>query len=117
MSLYSRFSTRSDARPESGDRSEMALSFRYRRSRPVSCLRSPRFESPIPLRSSRVSFLLFAVLNYATTKVGGMVSHDVVPNTTEELLRMLGAQAAVDLAFAVVFAGATAWLLDRKVSL
>ena len=64
-----------------------------------------------------VSFLLFAVLNYATTKVGGMVSHDVVPNTTEELLRMLGAQAAVDLAFAVVFAGATAWLLDRKVSL
>ena len=64
-----------------------------------------------------VSFLLFAGLNYATTKVGGMVSQDVVPNTTEELLRMLGAQAAVDLAFAVVFAGATAWLLDRKVSL
>ena len=64
-----------------------------------------------------VSFLLFIALNYLTTKVGGFVSRDVVPKTTEELLAMLGAQAGIDFAFAVAFAVATAWLLDRKVSL
>lgn len=64
-----------------------------------------------------VSFLLFVALNYVTNRASGMVYRDVVPETTAQLLSMLGTQAAVHFAFAAVFAGATAWLLDRKVSL
>ena len=64
-----------------------------------------------------VSFLLFAALNFVTGRVGGLVVRDAMPETTAELLRMLGAQAAIDFAFAAVFAGAAAWLLDRKVNL
>lgn len=64
-----------------------------------------------------VSLLLFWALNWVTGKVSGFASQDVVPETTAQLLSMLGGQAAVHFAFAAVFAGATAWLLDRKVSL
>ena len=64
-----------------------------------------------------VSVALFIGLNYVTSKVGGMVNRDTIIDTTEQLLQMLGTQAAVDFAFAVLFAGASAWLLDRKVSL
>lgn len=64
-----------------------------------------------------VSFLLFVALNYITSKASGLVASDIEPKSTEELLRLLGAQAAVDFAFAAVFAGVSAWLLDRKVSL
>ena len=64
-----------------------------------------------------VSFLLFVALSWLTAKAGGSLSGDAVPSTSRELLRSLGAQAALDFGFAVVFAAASAWLLDRKVSL
>ena len=64
-----------------------------------------------------VSVLLFVALNYVSSAVSGLVVRETMPQTTEELLGMLGTQAAVHFAFAAVFAGATAWLLDRKVSL
>ena len=64
-----------------------------------------------------VALVLFVALNFVTSRVSGLVVKDTLPSTTEELLRMLGAQAAVHFGFAAVFAGASAWLLDRKVSL
>lgn len=64
-----------------------------------------------------VSLALFGALNYVTNRAGNLAAWDAVPATTGELLSMLGVQAAVHFAFAAVFAGATAWLLDRKVSL
>ncbi|MER2144042.1 MAG: hypothetical protein ABS888_09595, partial [Eubacteriales bacterium] len=47
-----------------------------------------------------VSFALFVALNYITGKVGGLVSSDNAPETTAELLRLLGVRAAVHFAFA-----------------
>ena len=64
-----------------------------------------------------VTVILFFVLSFGTGKVSELVVHDGVIETTEQLLSRLGAQAAVDFAFAALFAGASAWLLDRKVSL
>jgi len=64
-----------------------------------------------------VAVVLFVALNFVTSRVSGLVVKDTLPSTSEELLRMLGAQAAVHFAFAAAFAGASAWLLDRKVSL
>lgn len=64
-----------------------------------------------------VSFVIFGILNYVTEKVAGMVTWQTDPTTTQELLRMLGTQAAVQFSFAALFAGASAWMLDRKVSL
>ena len=64
-----------------------------------------------------VSFVIFGILNYITEKVSGMVTWQTDPTTTQELLRMLGTQAAVQFSFAALFAGASAWMLDRKVSL
>ena len=64
-----------------------------------------------------VSILFFVALNFITGKVGGLATSDTLPSTTAELLRLLGVQAAIDFAFAAVFAGASAWLLDRKVNL
>ena len=63
------------------------------------------------------SIVLFFALNWVTGKVSGTVIRDIEPETTAQLLSLLGMQAAVHFAFAAVFAGATAWLLDRKVSL
>ena len=57
-----------------------------------------------------VSVLLFVALNYVSSAVSGLVVREAMPETTEELLGMLGTQAAVHFAFAAVFAGATAWL-------
>lgn len=64
-----------------------------------------------------VSVLFFFALNFITSRVSSLAMRDAMPQTTEELLSMLGAQAAINFAFAAVFAGATAWLLDRKVNL
>ena len=64
-----------------------------------------------------VSLALFVALNYVTSRVTGLVARDVTPGTSSELVKMLGARAAVEFGFAAVFAGASAWLLDRKVSL
>ena len=64
-----------------------------------------------------VTVILFFALSFGTGKVSELVVHDGVIETTEQLLSRLGAQAAVDFAFAALFAGASAWLLDRKVSL
>ena len=61
--------------------------------------------------------VLFVALNFVTSRVSGLVVKDTLPSSSEELLRMLGTQAAVHFAFAAAFAGASAWLLDRKVSL
>lgn len=64
-----------------------------------------------------VALVIFVALNFICSKVSGLATRDTVPHTTAELLSMLGMQAAIDFAFAAVFAGATAWLLDTKVSL
>lgn len=64
-----------------------------------------------------VALVIFAALNYVSSKVSGLAARDALPQTTSELLSMLGAQAAINFAFAALFAGATAWLLDKKVSL
>ena len=64
-----------------------------------------------------LSAALFLGLSYLTSRVGDLVHHTETVDTTEQLLQMLGTQAGVDFAFAALFAGASAWLLDRKVSL
>ena len=64
-----------------------------------------------------VSLLFFLALNYVTDRVGGRVSSDATPDSFGMLIRLLGARATVDFAFAALFAGASAWLLDRRVSL
>lgn len=64
-----------------------------------------------------VSAALFIALSFITSKVGGLIHPAENVETTAQLLRLLGIQAAVDFAFAALFAGASAWLLDRKVSL
>ena len=64
-----------------------------------------------------VSFLFFGALNWCTSRVSSIAAWNSDPATTSELLRQLGIQAAVDLSFAVVFAGLSAWLLDKKVDL
>ena len=64
-----------------------------------------------------VSFVLFLALNYITSKVGGVAASNASPTSSKELFRLLGARAAVEFAFAVLFAGLSALLLDRKVSL
>lgn len=64
-----------------------------------------------------VSGMIFVALNWATSRVSGLVVPDAMPQTTRQLLNMLGSQAAVHFAFAAVFAVGSAWLLDQKVSL
>ncbi len=64
-----------------------------------------------------VSVLLFVALNYATERVSGLTMRDTMPKDSAELISMLAVQAGIHFAFAAVFTGATAWLLDKKVSL
>ena len=64
-----------------------------------------------------VALVLFVALNFVTSRVSGLVVKDTLPSSSEELFQMLGSQAAVHFAFAAAFAGTSAWLLDRKVSL
>lgn len=64
-----------------------------------------------------LSVALFLALNFVTSRVSGLVHTEETVETTDQLLRLLGTQAGVDFAFAALFAGASAWLLDRKVSL
>lgn len=64
-----------------------------------------------------VSVLLFFALNAITGRVGSLAVRDAVPADTDELLRMLGARAGINFAFAALFAWLSAFLLDRKVSL
>ena len=64
-----------------------------------------------------LSFLLFIGLNWFTSWVSGRVISDTLPESTPMLMRMLGIRAAIEFAFAAVFAGVSALLLDRKVSL
>lgn len=64
-----------------------------------------------------ISFALFVGLNVLTDKVGGLVTGDPEVYVAGEVLRLLGVRATVEFGFALLFAGASAWLLDRKVSL
>ncbi|MBQ6374191.1 MAG: hypothetical protein IJJ45_06840 [Clostridia bacterium] len=63
-----------------------------------------------------LSFILFVLLQYATSKLSGeMVSG--AADTLQETGALLGKALAIEAACCLVFAGASAVLLDRKVSL
>lgn len=65
-----------------------------------------------------VSIAFFVALNYLTNLVSSRLVHDnAAINSSAQLFRYLGIQGAVELGFAAAFAGSSAWLLDRKVSL
>ena len=64
-----------------------------------------------------ISFAFFVGFNTLTGKVSDWATGDLQTYASGEVLRLLGIRAAVELAFALLFAGASAWLLDRKVSL
>lgn len=64
-----------------------------------------------------ISFGLFVALNALTGKVSGMAAGDPEVYAAGEVVQLLGVRAAVEFGFALLFAGASAWLLDRKVSL
>lgn len=61
--------------------------------------------------------LFFLALAFVTSRVHGWMAWRADPETFADVARLLGAQAAVDFAFCALFAGASALLLDRRVSL
>ena len=64
-----------------------------------------------------ISFGIFMGLNYISNEVTGRVTGDLEQYAAAEVLRLLGLRAAIEFAFSLAFAGISAWLLDRKVSL
>ena len=64
-----------------------------------------------------VTLAIFIALSFITNKVGELASGDAEFRLTSDVLRSLGVVGGIELTFAVAFAGLSAWLLDRKVSL
>lgn len=64
-----------------------------------------------------ISFGIFVGLNALTGKISGLAAGELEVYAAGEVLRRLGLRAAVEFAFSLLFAGASAWLLDRMVSL
>ena len=64
-----------------------------------------------------VSFLLFGVLQYAMNTVNTLLVGSPEVQTLKEATRYVCMELALESAFCVLYAGVSAWLLDRKVSL
>ena len=65
-----------------------------------------------------VSFALFGLLEYGAEKLGSVLpQRQMNPETMSTLLRALGIELVYELSLSTVFAGVSAYLLDKKVSL
>ena len=64
-----------------------------------------------------LSLLLFGVLQYAMNTVNALLIGSPDVQTPQEATRYVCMELALESAFCVLYAGVSAWLLDRKVSL
>ena len=64
-----------------------------------------------------VSIIFFGVLQYVMSTVSRLVIGSPAAQTTREAMSYIAKDLALEGAFCVLFAGVSAWLLDRKVSL
>lgn len=63
------------------------------------------------------SFIIFMILNYITTRAGSALFGSIIPETVEQMVRLLVLRGVLNFGFIVLFASTTAWLLDTKINL